>query len=60
MDLLEHLNRSSLTVVVVTHDDAVARRARRILRFNDGMLSSDSAQDGERDWRLPRAAGCGQ
>lgn len=60
MDLLEHLNRSNLTVVVVTHDDAVARRARRILRFNDGALSSDSAQDGQRERGLLRAASCGQ
>jgi putative ABC transport system ATP-binding protein len=60
MTLLEHLNRSNLTVVVVTHDDMVARRARRILRFSDGALSSDSARDGQRDWRSLRAAGCGQ
>jgi putative ABC transport system ATP-binding protein len=57
MDLLEQLNRSGLTIVVVTHDDAVARRARRILRFSDGALASDTAGDRQRERRTFRAAG---
>jgi putative ABC transport system ATP-binding protein len=39
MTLLEDLNHSGLTVVVVTHDAAVAARARRIVKVSDGRVS---------------------
>jgi putative ABC transport system ATP-binding protein len=38
LDLLEDLNRSGLTLIVVTHDPAVARRAGRILVLVDGRI----------------------
>ncbi len=36
--LLEGLNRSGLTLIVVTHDSAVARRAKRRLRLEKGTV----------------------
>jgi len=39
VDLLEELNEGGLTTVVVTHDDAVASRARRQVRMLDGALT---------------------
>lgn len=36
--LLEDLNRDGLTIVAVTHDSAVARRAHRRLRLERGKL----------------------
>jgi len=39
--LLESLNASGLTLIVVTHDPEVGRRARRLLRLKDGCLASD-------------------
>jgi putative ABC transport system ATP-binding protein len=42
VELLENLNRESgSTVVLVTHDLALARRARRIIRLSDGAVVSD-------------------
>jgi len=41
IELIESMNRSGLTVVVVTHDPEVGRRARRILTIVDGRISSD-------------------
>jgi lipoprotein-releasing system ATP-binding protein len=39
LGLLEHLNRErGLTVVMVTHDEALARRADRVVRLRDGKL----------------------
>jgi len=38
MDLLTRLNDGGLTLVLVTHDAAVARRAKRTLYFRDGAL----------------------
>jgi putative ABC transport system ATP-binding protein len=47
IELLESLNRESgSTVVLVTHDLALAARARRIIRLGDGRLVSDSVPDG--------------
>ena len=36
LELLEGLNREGLTLLVVTHDPSVARRADRILLLVDG------------------------
>jgi len=41
MDLFSQFNRSGLTIVMVTHDETIALRARRILSFSDGVLVSD-------------------
>jgi putative ABC transport system ATP-binding protein len=42
VELLESLNRESgSTVVLVTHDLTLARRARRIVRLSDGAVVSD-------------------
>ena len=43
VELLESLNReSNSTVVLVTHDAALANRAQRIIRLSDGRVVSDS------------------
>lgn len=39
MQLFEELNKDGLTLVVITHDDGVARRAGRGIRITDGRLS---------------------
>jgi len=45
IELLEALNRESgSTVVIVTHDPALAARAGRVLRLADGRLVSDTAR----------------
>ena len=38
LDLLGELHASGLTLVVITHDDDVARRAQRIVQIRDGVL----------------------
>jgi putative ABC transport system ATP-binding protein len=40
--LLEGLNERGVTLVVVTHDQALGARARRQLMMEDGRLKSDS------------------
>jgi putative ABC transport system ATP-binding protein len=41
MALLEELNAKGLTLVVVTHDPAIAKRARRAIRLDDGRIVGD-------------------
>ena len=43
MDILEEINKQGETVIVVTHDPTVAKRARRILRIQDGVVSEENA-----------------
>jgi putative ABC transport system ATP-binding protein len=38
LDLFDELRADGLTIVVITHDDEVARRAQRRVRIVDGML----------------------
>ncbi len=39
LDVLEALNRAGQTVVLVTHDERVARRAGRVVRLADGLIA---------------------
>ncbi|MBI4915481.1 MAG: ABC transporter ATP-binding protein [Acidobacteria bacterium] len=41
MELIEAMNRRGLTLVVVTHDPAIAGRARRVIHMADGELVDD-------------------
>jgi putative ABC transport system ATP-binding protein len=40
-DLLADLNAEGRTVVLVTHDERMARRARRLVRLRDGRVDAD-------------------
>ena len=43
VDLLESLNRESgTTIILVTHDHALAARAQRVIRLSDGRVISDA------------------
>ena len=44
MALFEQLSRSGNTIIVVTHEEDIARPARRILRIRDGLIASDEVQ----------------
>ncbi|MEE4329306.1 MAG: ABC transporter ATP-binding protein [Wenzhouxiangella sp.] len=44
MQLLTELNEEGVTVVLVTHEEEIAEYARRIIRFRDGEIVSDSSR----------------
>ena len=45
ISLLEELNASGITLVVVTHDPVIGQRARRRIRMVDGRIDSDMPSD---------------
>jgi putative ABC transport system ATP-binding protein len=49
MALMQELNRTGITIVLVTHEADIARYARRILTFRDGHLSGDEPVPGRLD-----------
>ncbi|HVN74744.1 MAG TPA: ABC transporter ATP-binding protein [Thermoanaerobaculaceae bacterium] len=51
MALLEEMNRRGLTLVVVTHDPAIAERAKRVVRLADGEIL-----DGRGSWVVDRGS----
>ncbi|MBC7429639.1 MAG: ABC transporter ATP-binding protein [Bacteriovorax sp.] len=41
LTLFEDLNKQGVTVIIVTHDQNIAKRCKRILRMSDGLIQED-------------------
>jgi putative ABC transport system ATP-binding protein len=44
-DILENLNREGITLLIVTHDNAMGERATRRIRMVDGAIASDQTHE---------------
>jgi putative ABC transport system ATP-binding protein len=42
MDLLKTLNSEGITIIQVTHNEEFAKYGKRIIRLQDGLISSDN------------------
>ena len=42
LGILQQLNREGTTVILITHDNGIAAKARRIIRLHDGRVVSDA------------------
>ncbi|MPM36047.1 hypothetical protein SDC9_82642 [bioreactor metagenome] len=45
MKLFSKIHNNGNTVIVVTHEEDIAKHARRIIRLRDGLIESDSYND---------------
>ncbi|HLU51836.1 MAG TPA: ABC transporter ATP-binding protein [Flavobacteriaceae bacterium] len=44
MNLIDNIHQGGNTVILVTHEEDIAQRAKRIIRLRDGMIESDTRQ----------------
>lgn len=49
LGILRKLNENGRTVILITHDDSVARQAKRVVRIMDGKIESDEIQEEQKD-----------
>lgn len=49
MEIFDKIYKSGNTIVVVTHEEDIAKHARRIVRLRDGIIESDSLQSLKED-----------
>jgi len=40
MEILKEVNRTGITVIIVTHEDDIAERTERVIRLRDGIIES--------------------
>jgi putative ABC transport system ATP-binding protein len=40
MEILHQVNKSGITVIIVTHEHDIAERTHRIIKLTDGLISS--------------------
>jgi putative ABC transport system ATP-binding protein len=45
MGLFEELSQRGNTIILVTHEEEIARHARRVVRIRDGLIAADEATD---------------
>jgi macrolide transport system ATP-binding/permease protein len=57
MAILENLNKKGKTIIMVTHEQEMAERARRVILMRDGVIISDTRKSPEPKTKSPSCEG---
>jgi len=57
MALFQSLNEAGNTIVLITHEDDIARRARRVVHLRDGKIVQDHVQESSLPKVSPHSGG---
>jgi len=53
MEILKGLHREGRTVIIITHDNEIAARAKRVIKIRDGRIESDETKTDEMPAEIP-------
>jgi putative ABC transport system ATP-binding protein len=42
MEIFQEINNTGMTVIVVTHEDDISRKTKRVIRLKDGLITADT------------------
>ena len=42
MDIFKEINKTGMTIIVVTHEDDISKKIRRIIHLKDGLIAADT------------------
>lgn len=56
MGILENLHKEGRTVILITHDNEIADRAKRVIKIRDGRIEADSKQAKQAEHEMPGKA----
>lgn len=57
LNVFDRLNDEGMTIIMVTHDPAVSRRCKRVVRLGDGVVEFDRVQRPERPEEVAQTVG---
>lgn len=57
LNVFDRLNDEGMTIIMVTHDPAVSRRCKRVVRLGDGVVEFDRVQQPERPQEAAQPVG---
>lgn len=52
MGILQGLHEDGRTIILITHDNEIAEKAKRVIKIKDGRVEADSAQNADKEIEL--------